>query len=76
MLHETLKDPSKLHVNKNIIDIQQDADGVQVRCADGTAYSGHLLVGADGVFSKTRSKIWELAEPTQPKLVEEDRKCE
>ncbi|KAK4144474.1 uncharacterized protein C8A04DRAFT_27660 [Dichotomopilus funicola] len=75
VLHETLKDPSKLHVNKNIVDIQQDADGVQVRCADGTSYSGHLLVGADGVFSKTRSKIWELAEPTQPKLVEADRKC-
>ena len=76
VLYENLQDKSKVFVNKDIINIEHGSDGVTVSCGDGTSYHGDVLAGADGVFSKTREKIWELAEPAQPDLVRADRNGE
>jgi 2-polyprenyl-6-methoxyphenol hydroxylase-like FAD-dependent oxidoreductase len=62
-------------VNKDLVDIKHDADGVTAFCADGSSFRGDILLGADGVFSKTRRKMWELAEPQQPEIVKADRNC-
>ncbi|KAL2143755.1 hypothetical protein VTI28DRAFT_10052 [Corynascus sepedonium] len=75
VLHDNIKDSSKVLVNKGLADIKHEADGVTAICEDGSSYSGHLLVGTDGVFSKTRSKMWELAESDHPELVRVDRNC-
>jgi 2-polyprenyl-6-methoxyphenol hydroxylase-like FAD-dependent oxidoreductase len=75
VLYETLKDPSKVLANKGLADIQHDANGVTAICEDGTTYSGDLLAGADGVFSKTRTKMWQFAEDEHPQLVKEDKNC-
>jgi 2-polyprenyl-6-methoxyphenol hydroxylase-like FAD-dependent oxidoreductase len=75
VLYENLKDPSKVLVNKDLADVKHSADGVTVTCADGSTFSGDLLVGTDGVFSKTRSKMWELAESDHPDLVKHDKNC-
>lgn len=75
VLHDNIKDSSKVLVNKGLADIKHEADGVTAICEDGSSYSGHLLVGTDGVFSKTRSKMWELAESDHPELVRADRNC-
>ncbi len=75
VLYQNLKDPSKILTNKNIVDIKHDADWVTVICDDGSSFRGDILVGADGVFSKTRSKLWELAEADHPGLVNQDRNC-
>jgi 2-polyprenyl-6-methoxyphenol hydroxylase-like FAD-dependent oxidoreductase len=74
-LYENLKDPRKVLVNKDLVDIKHDADGVTAFCADGSSFRGDILLGADGVFSKTRSKMWELAEPQQPAIVNADKNC-
>ncbi|SPQ25384.1 76920dad-2e05-476e-8657-376aa0d4bde4 [Thermothielavioides terrestris] len=69
ILFENLRDPSKVLVAKDLVDIQHDAEGVTAVCADGSSFRGDILVGADGVFSRTRSKMWEMAEPANPDLV-------
>ncbi|KAL2015409.1 hypothetical protein VTK56DRAFT_5533 [Thermocarpiscus australiensis] len=75
VLYENLKDPSKILVNKSIVDIEHRADGVTAICEDGLSFRGDLLVGADGIYSKTRSKMWELAESDRPDLVKADKDC-
>lgn len=46
---------AKLLPNKKVVDVSTTPDGVTVTCADGTTYSGSLLVGADGAHSKVRT---------------------
>lgn len=75
VLYETLEDRTKVVVNKDLTDVKHDTNGVTAICADGSSFRGDILIGADGVFSKTRSKMWELAESEHPDLVEADRNC-
>ncbi|MFG1921103.1 FAD-dependent monooxygenase [Cryptosporangium sp. NPDC048952] len=46
-----------IHYGKALVDVDQAANGVRVRFADGTDASGDLLVGADGLHSPTRTAI-------------------
>ncbi|KAI9342272.1 hypothetical protein BDR26DRAFT_967517 [Obelidium mucronatum] len=46
---------------KKIQNLIQDASGVTVEFEDGTAVSGDLVVGADGIHSKTRRLVFESA---------------
>ncbi|MFT3905897.1 MAG: FAD-dependent oxidoreductase [Steroidobacteraceae bacterium] len=39
-------------------DLRQDADGVAVRFSDGSAGRYDLVVGADGIFSKMRERVF------------------
>jgi 2-polyprenyl-6-methoxyphenol hydroxylase-like FAD-dependent oxidoreductase len=71
-----IQDQKKLLVNKNITDVIHSADKVTVKCADGTTYDGDILVGADGVRSKTRQALWKIAEKENPMEVEKDREGE
>lgn len=75
-LYENLTDASKVLVDKSVVDIKHEPKGVTAICEDGSSFSGDVLIGADGVFSKTRSKMWELALADRPELVERDRDCE
>ncbi|KAJ4287846.1 hypothetical protein N0V88_007556 [Collariella sp. IMI 366227] len=75
VLYKNLKDPSKVLVNKDLVDIKHSPDGITAICADGSTYQGDILIGADGVFSKTRAKMWELAEPDLPDLIKADKNC-
>lgn len=61
--------------NKSLVDIEHEPDGVTAICADGSSFRGDILVGADGVFSQTRSKMWELAQAEHPELVRRDKDC-
>ncbi|KAF9907042.1 hypothetical protein EC991_011346 [Linnemannia zychae] len=47
----------KLHFNKRVVATQQDNNQVTLSCADGTSYSGTILVGADGAYSLIRQSI-------------------
>lgn len=49
----------KLHFNKKVVSIAQSTDSVSVQCADGTTYSGDILVGADGAYSGVRQSLYE-----------------
>lgn len=57
----------KVLVNKKVVDVQTHSDGVQVMCADGSTFEGSIVVGADGVYSKTRGFMRKLALDASPK---------
>lgn len=63
VLYESLpeNDRSKVTTEKCVIDIETDENGVKVTCADGTMYDGSIVLGADGVHSKTRRLMRKLA---------------
>lgn len=57
---------AKVHLSKKVVDVQTTPDGVSVTCADGATYSGSIVIGADGVHSKTRSFMRKLALEASP----------
>ncbi|KAI7789009.1 fad binding domain protein [Diaporthe eres] len=66
-LHEKLKKvataeegvgtPARLHTSSKIVSV--DAEKGQVSLADGTTVTGDVILGADGIYSKSRSVIKE-----------------
>lgn len=55
------KDHHKLLASKKLDTITTDDTGVTVTCTDGSKYSGSIVIGADGVHSKTRQAMRKLA---------------
>ncbi|KAF3003261.1 hypothetical protein E8E14_002891 [Neopestalotiopsis sp. 37M] len=61
-LYETLSDETKGRVllNKRVVDVETEEDGVKVICEDGTVLAGDILIGADGVRSRVRTCMQRL----------------
>ena len=53
----------RLEANKDVARIEDLGDGARVECADGTVYEAGALVGADGLWSKTRKIVHDDGEP-------------
>ncbi|KAF9320142.1 hypothetical protein BG003_007123 [Podila horticola] len=51
--------PSKFHMSKKVKSIQQNDEGVMVRCSDNTHYHGDILIGADGAYSGVRQSLYK-----------------
>lgn len=49
-----------IHLGKKIISYDEDSRSVVARCADGTTYYGHILVGADGAYSAVRQHLFKI----------------
>ena len=47
-----------LRLNSRVSTFGQDADGVAITLADGTTFTGDILVGADGIHSTVRSGLF------------------
>lgn len=52
-----------LEANKEVVRVEDLGNGARVECADGSVYECAGLVGADGLWSKTRRVIHDDAEP-------------
>ena len=73
-LYDQLKDNSPIHVGKKVLSITHAEDSVTVRCADGSEFTGDIVIGADGIHSKTRQEMQKYAEETGPKgLMDRDK---
>jgi 2-polyprenyl-6-methoxyphenol hydroxylase-like FAD-dependent oxidoreductase len=69
MIHDGLQDKSKVLFGKNVTSLDETETGVTVKCADGTAYQGSIILGADGVNSIVRRKLSQAeGKPDQPFL--------
>ncbi|KAG0054778.1 hypothetical protein BGZ83_010454 [Gryganskiella cystojenkinii] len=49
----------RVHFNKKVLSLQQNFEGVMIRCADGTTYHSDILVGADGAYSAVRQSLYK-----------------
>ena len=52
-----------LEANKDAAQVEDLGDGARVVCADGSVYECDALVGADGLWSKTRKLVHDDGEP-------------
>ncbi|KAG0320200.1 hypothetical protein BGZ97_000490 [Linnemannia gamsii] len=48
----------KIHFSKKVMSMEQNKEGVMIRCADGSTYHGDVLVGADGAYSGVRQALY------------------
>ncbi|KAK3847061.1 MAG: hypothetical protein J3R72DRAFT_379683 [Linnemannia gamsii] len=48
-----------IHFSKKVMSLEQNKEGVMIRCADGTTYHGDILVGADGAYSGVRQALYK-----------------
>ncbi|KAI0456716.1 hypothetical protein F5B21DRAFT_522052 [Xylaria acuta] len=62
-LYNSLPESAKarIHVRRRVARIDVADDGVAVHCADGTVERGSIVIGADGVHSRTRQTMQSLA---------------
>ena len=51
-------DPATVQLNHNFVDLEQDASGVEVRFENGDTVKADVVVGADGVRSAVRGKLF------------------
>tara|TARA_R110002003_G_scaffold103_9_gene8179 strand:- start:12932 stop:13567 length:636 start_codon:yes stop_codon:yes gene_type:complete len=65
-LYDNLQDKSKVKVAKRISKVDHNTKEVIVLCEDGSAISGDVLVGCDGVHSKVRHELWRLSHLQEP----------
>jgi 2-polyprenyl-6-methoxyphenol hydroxylase-like FAD-dependent oxidoreductase len=52
-----------LEAHKDVVAIEDLGDGARVTCADGSAYECDALIGADGLWSRTRKVVHDDGEP-------------
>ncbi len=66
VLYDNLVNKDKVLLNKEVVKIVNATSGVQVVTKDGQTFSGDILIGADGIHSVIREKMWEMAKAIQP----------
>ena len=58
-----LQKPSAIHINARCVDFEQDEARVRLTLEDGRQISGDMLIGADGLHSRVRQKLFGPATP-------------
>ncbi|KAI1125535.1 putative monooxygenase [Nemania abortiva] len=63
---------NQIRVKKHVTAIETLPDGVRVQCEDGTVEEGAIVIGADGVHSRTRQCMEALASGKPKEQVSQD----
>ena len=63
----------KILTSKKVISIDSHAQGVKVRCDDGSIEEGSIVIGCDGVHSIVRGMMRELALKSSAETVNVER---
>ncbi|KUJ12473.1 FAD/NAD(P)-binding domain-containing protein [Mollisia scopiformis] len=75
-MYGQLKDKSKVRLSKKVVSIQHGSDSVTVKCEDGSEFTGDVVIGADGIHSRTRTEMQRYARETGPPgLMDKDENC-
>jgi FAD dependent monooxygenase len=75
-LYDQLEDKSRIVLNKKVMRFEHGEGSVTVRCEDGSVFVGDLVVGADGVHSRTRKEMQRIANEKEPGLMDGDLESE
>ncbi|KAL2069492.1 hypothetical protein VTL71DRAFT_14171 [Oculimacula yallundae] len=74
-LFDQLGDKTKIRTSKKVLSIEHGETSVTVSCEDGSRFTGDIVIGADGIHSRTRQEMQKFAEKTGPAgLLEKDKK--
>ncbi|EOD44034.1 putative fad binding domain protein [Neofusicoccum parvum UCRNP2] len=65
-LYDHLESKDKILTSKRVVDVTLQGSGVKVVTADGESFTGDVLIGADGIHSTVRDKMWRLADTLEP----------
>lgn len=68
-LYDNIQDKSRVLLSKRVLEVDHNHGGVSVRCKDGTAYEGDVVIGADGVHSIIRHQMWRHMDAMEPRLL-------
>lgn len=66
VLHENIKDKSKLLLNKSVEKVTTTEAGATVETKDGDVFEGDIVVGLDGIRSTVREEMWRIASKASP----------
>ncbi|KAH6722760.1 FAD-binding domain-containing protein [Leptodontidium sp. MPI-SDFR-AT-0119] len=66
VLHENIKDKTKILTKKRVERVEATDHGVVVTTSDKSSYKGDILIGADGIHSNVRGEMWRLANEMSP----------
>lgn len=75
VLFNHIRDHSKLLTRKRVVTIELTESEAKVTTADGSTYSGAVVVGADGIHSKVRKEMQCLATRTDRESDLLDEQC-
>jgi salicylate hydroxylase len=53
----------EIKLGRRLVDVEQDETGVSARFEDGTSERGDLLIGADGIHSQVRERLFGQEKP-------------
>jgi salicylate hydroxylase len=54
---------NEIKLGRRLVDVEQDESGVTARFEDGTSERGDLLIGADGIHSQVRERLFGVEKP-------------
>lgn len=60
-MYNKLKGKSKIFLGKRVVRIEYDPESVLMMCADGAEFEVDIVIGADGIHSRTRKEMQRLA---------------
>ncbi|PYI12651.1 FAD/NAD(P)-binding domain-containing protein [Aspergillus sclerotiicarbonarius CBS 121057] len=75
ILYEGYPHRERILLSEEVIAVESFTDKATVTTASGKVYTGHLVVGADGVHSRVRTEIWRAAESMSPGLITAQEKA-
>ncbi|KAL2862200.1 FAD-dependent oxidoreductase [Aspergillus lucknowensis] len=76
VLWEAIRQRAAVLTGKKVVSIEQGKENAVVVCADGTRYTGDIVVGADGVHSTARTAMWQQnAEADEDDRLTAEYKC-
>lgn len=58
ILYDHIQGKNNVLTSTRVKSIHEDDHGVSVETQDGRTFTGHVVVGADGVHSIVRKEIW------------------
>jgi FAD dependent monooxygenase len=74
ILYSKLRHKDRVHTGQEVLSLDHWGPLAVARTAGGKAYSGHLVVGADGVHSLVRSEIWRHVDRNAPGAITDSEK--